>query len=225
MFDLKWLILCKPAFPKRLRVPMAVLSGFLLTACSGGGDGAPVAAPPSAGLIALPKTGQTTCFDAAGVALASCTGTGHDGDLQTGVAEPSPRFTLDGTGGCIIDNLTGLMWTRNANLPAGAGAATTGVRTWQLALDYANTLSLCGFSDWRLPNRKELRSLVNYNLANNATALNTLGFNGVQADYFWSSSSHAGSANAAWMVSMSVGAAQLSGKSGGNYVWPVRAGQ
>jgi hypothetical protein len=191
----------------------------VLAACGGGGGGSPAAAaaPPPAGVIALPKTGQTTCSDAAGTVIA-CAGTGQDGELQTGVAEPSTRFTVDGTGNCVTDNLTGLMWTRNANLPAA-------IQTWQQALDYANALNLCGFSDWRLSNRKELRSLVNYNLANNATTLNTLGFNNVQANYYWSSSSYAGSPDNAWIVSMNDGFVFADSKTNSYYVWPVRAGQ
>jgi len=169
------------------------------------------------GAIALPKTGQTTCFDLAGATI-PCASTGQDGELQTGVAEPSPRFTVDGTGNCVTDNLTGLMWTGNANLPAAT-------QTWQQALDYANALSLCGFTDWRLPNRKELRSLINYSSADNATALNGLGFNNVQADYYWSSSSYAGSAGHAWIVGLFDGSVFANGKPNGFYVWPVRAGQ
>jgi hypothetical protein len=189
-----------------------------LAACGGGGGGgAPAAAPPPAGVIALPKTGQTTCSDAAGAAIA-CAGTGQDGELQKGVAEPSTRFTVDGTGNCVTDNLTGLMWTRNADLPAGT-------RTWQQALDYANTLSLCGFTDWRLSNHKELRSLINHNSANNATTLNGLGFNSVQANYYWSSSSYAGSPASAWIVVMSDGFVNAGAKTNSYYVWPVRAGQ
>jgi len=230
MFNVKGLIfqapllaqwtLCRPAFLKRLRVLMAVLFGFLLSACGGGGGGgAPAAAPPPAGVVALAETGQTTCYDAAGTAIA-CAGTGQDGDLKAGVAWPAPRFTV-GTGAtatCVTDNLTGLMWTQDGNLPAGT-------RTWQQALDYANALSLCGFTDWRLSNRKELRSLMNYNLANNATTLNTLGFTNVQASDYWSSSSYVASAADAWVVDPDGGSVSSSGKSTSNYVWPVRAGQ
>lgn len=207
-------------------ISVYVLFGFLLTACGGGGDGDTPATIP-AGVIALPKTGQTICSDDSGVVV-DCTGTGQDGELQTGVAEPSPRFTVDGSGNCVTDNLTGIMWTQNANLPAGAGAASTGTVTWQQALDFANSLQLCGFDDWRLPNRKELSSLVNYNLANNATVLNTLGFSGVEANYlYWSSSSYASSAVNAWIVDMRNGGVSHITKSDNTYiyVWPVRAGQ
>jgi hypothetical protein len=203
----------------------------ILAACGGGGGGAPAAGSAPAGLIALPKTGQTTCFNTAGTVI-GCTGTGQDGELQTGVAE-TPRFTVDVTGDCITDNLTGLMWPRNANLLAGTGAATTGLRTWQQALDYVNNLrtplptalSLCLAGDWRLPNRKELRSLISYNLENNAATLNTLGFSNVQAGLYWSSSSYAGSPATAWFVGLNDGRVSTSNKASSHYVWPVRAGQ
>jgi hypothetical protein len=213
-----------------LRAPLAVLFGFLLTACGGGGGGgggvAPAPTPtPQATVIVLPKTGQTTCFDDAGT-LIGCTGTGQDGDLQTGVAEPIQRFTV-GTGvgttdQCVTDNLTGLMWTSNANLPGGS-------KTWQEALNHANTLDLCGFDDWRLPNRKELRSLINYSLANNAATLNTLGFSNVQSNLYWSSSTYVPTTDPlaanAWVALMRDGTVAFFDKTGSHFVWPVRAGQ
>ena len=196
-----------------------------LAACGGGGGGggaAPVPVPvptptPHTGVIALPKTGQTTCYDVAGAVIA-CAGTGQDGALQTGVAGPSPRFTVDGTGNCVTDNLTGLMWTRNANLPVGT-------RTWQQALDFANNLNLCGFTDWRLPNRKELRTLANYGATDNATALVALGFNNVQASNYWSSTSLARSPTLVWVVNMFDDRVSLDDKTTAHCVWPVRAGQ
>ena len=218
-------ILSRPASLKRLRVPLAVLFGFLLTACGGGGgEGAAPTPTPQANVIVLPKTGQTTCFDATGASIL-CAGTGQDGELQTGVAVPIPRFTVGtgvGTDQCVTDNLTGLMWTRDANLPLGA-------LSWQLSLDYANTLVLCGFDDWRLPNRKELRSLINYNLANNAATLNTLGFSNVQANLYWSSSSSAPVPPIfvahAWAAVMRDGDETRGLKTDSHFVWPVRAGQ
>ncbi|OGL45816.1 MAG: hypothetical protein A2W05_10650 [Candidatus Schekmanbacteria bacterium RBG_16_38_10] len=103
------------------------------------------------GIIQLPQTGQTKCYGGYGVEIA-CAGTGQDGEIQVGVAWPNPKFAVSGD--CVTDNLTGLMWSRNANL--------AGYMNWNAALNYANNLTLCGYSDWRLPNRKELRSLINY---------------------------------------------------------------
>lgn len=207
---------------------LSVISCMLLAACGGGSGGTTVPTPAPLTSIALPKTGQTTCYDISSATVACNTAgipQGQDGAFQTGAAEPNPRFTVDDTGNCITDNLTGLLWIRNANLPAGTDAASTGTRTWQQALDFANNLDLCGFSDWRLPNRKELRSLINYNLANNAPALNTLGFNNAQAGLYWSSTSYANSADYAWTVDLGDGYVDAANKPDGAYVLSVRAGQ
>ena len=56
------------------------------------------------GTIQLPKTGQTHCYDTAGNPIA-CAGTGQDGEIQAGVAWPTPRFAVNGDT-TITDNLT-----------------------------------------------------------------------------------------------------------------------
>jgi Protein of unknown function (DUF1566) len=165
----------------------------------------------------LPETGQTTCADTAGTAT-PCADTGQDGDLKAGVAWPSPRFVV-GTGAtaaCVTDNLTGLMWV---------GAPSVSVDTWANALTSANDLTLCGFSDWRLPNINELESLVNSEVANQAAFLNAQGFSSVQASSYWSSSSYTDFAGGAWVLYMTNGGMDGDNKAVGNYVWPVRAGQ
>ena len=62
---------------------------------------------------AVPRTGQSTCYDTRG-ALIKCPGTGQDGDKLAGVAPPVPRF-VDNGNGTVTDKLTGLIWLRNAN--------------------------------------------------------------------------------------------------------------
>jgi hypothetical protein len=179
--------------------------------------------------VGLPETGQTSCYDTSIQPVGKKCGLpigliplGQDGAYSTGVVAPSPRFSVAGNGNCQVDNLTGLMWTKNANL---AGAATT----WQGALDYANSLNIsqfCGFSDWRLPNRKELRTLVNYGVGDNGAALDAEGFVDVQIGSYWSSTSAGGSL--AWTVGMrdgSVGTGIKSHKVILYNVWPVRGGQ
>ncbi len=170
-----------------------------------------------AATVNLPETGQTTCYDATGAVIA-CTSTGQDGDLEMGVAWPSPRFTA-GTGteaDCVTDELTGLMWVKSPD-------STT--RTWANALIYANALSLCGYTDWRLPNVNEIESLVNAEQASIAIWLNTQGFSNVQADYYWSSSTIRNIAADAWSVHMLEGSVENVVKTNSSYVWPVRSGQ
>jgi hypothetical protein len=164
----------------------------------------------------LPETGQTTCYTAAG-AVTACATTGQDGDLKAGVAWPSPRFTVGAgaTAACVTDNLTGLMWAR-------APSATPAI--WSAALTSANG-TLCGFSDWRVPNINEIESLVNSEVSSQATFLNGQGFTGVQTDGYWSSSSLVSSAANAWVVNMSDGYVYPDLKTYSFFVWPVRAGQ
>src|SRR3990170_852984 len=87
------------------------------------------------GIIELPRTGQTTCYDTAGIVIL-CAGTGQDVEIQAGVPWPTPRFTDNGNS-TVTDNLTGLMWTKDGNAPGPAicSPATT-LKTWQEALDY-----------------------------------------------------------------------------------------
>jgi hypothetical protein len=59
---------------------------------------------------------------------------------------------LDGT---ITDADTGLIWTQ----------VPTSARNWAAALNYAENLTLAGYSDWRLPNIKELQTLTDVTLA------------------------------------------------------------
>lgn len=156
--------------------------------------------------IELPKTGQSKSY-----------AKGDDGELKKGAEWPSPRFAVDKTGDCVTDNLTGLMWTKNANLP-------TDKRTWQQALDYANNLTICGYDDWRLPNRNELYSLIDVERSIPALPVG-YPFGNVQAEFYWSSSTIGGVSIAAWFVDMKFGAVAFGPKTNAFYVWPVRAGQ
>jgi hypothetical protein len=165
----------------------------------------------------LPQTGQTICYDATG-AVVTCAGTGQDGELMTGAAWPSPRFVVGPTTDCITDTLTGLVWVR---------APVFASYTWNEALTYANNLNLCGYTDWRLPNIIEIKSVVNSAAANKATFLNTQGFN-VYASPYWSSTNQAGFPANAWYLNLGDGNATTSPKDSGGGVglaWPVRAGQ
>jgi hypothetical protein len=119
----------------------------------------------------LPATGQMSSY-----------GTNDDGALQKGVVWPSPRFT-DNINGTVTDNLTGLIWLKNANC--------FGVQ-WTDALKDSGSLAngQCGLTDgstagqWRLPNVRELESLANVSQSNAAAWLNMQGFNSVQSDHY-----------------------------------------
>lgn len=164
------------------------------------------------GNAGVPKTGQTTSY-----------ATGDDGDLERGVIWPNPRFT-DNSDGTVTDNLTGLTWLQNANC--------FGIRNWATALTDANTLNSgeCGLSDgsaegdWRLPNVRELQSLVDYGRYNPALPSGHP-FSSVQSNYYWSGSTHANNTSIAWVVSLADGIVTNETKTLVNkYVWLVRGG-
>ena len=158
------------------------------------------------------KTGQTTSYE-----------TGDDGDLQKGVAWPDPRFT-DNPDGTVTDNLTGLIWLKNANCFS--------TRTWDQALSDCNSLAegSCGLTDgsvagdWRLPNLRELESLIDYGKESPALP-DGHPFTDVQSSYYWSSTTLVNDAGVAWFVYFGNGFVNGDAKSSSIYVWCVRGGQ
>jgi len=100
---------------------------------------------------------------------------------------------IDNGDGTVTDNATGLMWQQ----------ADDGIpHDWENSLSYAENLSLAGNSDWRLPNAKELQSIVDYTRSpqtSESPAINPLfsvtkitdpAGNTEQYPYFWTSTSH-----------------------------------
>lgn len=158
----------------------------------------------------VPRTGQTTSY-----------ATGDDGDLEKGVASPTERFTDKGDG-TVKDNLTGLIWLKDANCFSES--------TWHNALSDCNALSTgsCGLTDgssegdWRLPNVNELISLVDRGRYLPALSSGHP-FSNVQSYYYWSATTNIPSPTLyAWVVSMSSGEVASRNKPFTYYVWPVR---
>ena len=167
------------------------------------------------------KTGQTTS-----------SADGDDGDLKKGLAWPDPRFT-NNADGTVTDNLTGLIWMRNANC--------FGSRDWNTAISDCDGLAdgSCGLSDgsssgdWRLPNVRELQSLIHYGYTDPALSdMSGTGhwsygdvFTGVQSDYYWSSTSYKDNSSYAWTVYLGNGKSECKQKTLDYYVWCVRDGE
>ncbi|MEO5368016.1 MAG: Ig-like domain-containing protein, partial [Magnetococcus sp. WYHC-3] len=157
------------------------------------------------------RTGQTASY-----------ASGDDGALQRGVAWPSPRF-LDLGNGAVTDNLTGLVWLKDANC--------FGTPSWLVALSAANALASgsCGLSDgsvagdWRMPNRKEMLSLFDYARSQPSLPAGHP-FTNVSA-YYWTSTTYAGDANAAWEIYPFNAVLVPYTKTGVDMLWPVRGGQ
>lgn len=160
------------------------------------------------------QTGQTGCCDEKGKETV-CRGSGQDGEFRTGAPWPAPRFVLQGE--LVLDRLTCLTWSRDAN-PTGFPV------TWQEALDAVAVMNhdqYRGCNDWRLPNRLELRSLMSYQSRKPALPAGHP-FVNVFLGWYWSATSAAINPAYAWYVHLE-GARMFYGRKDQYYLfWPVR---
>ena len=102
--------------------------------------------------------------------------------------EMTSSFT-DNHDGTVTDNITGLMWAQDT-------AVTT--MTWQQALSWCENLTLAGYDDWRLPTRKELKSIVDENAFN--PAIDTSYFPDTSPSFYWSSTAVVCNPGIVWPV-------------------------
>lgn len=148
----------------------------------------------------------------------------------------------------VRDNVTGLIWEVKQNKdgvknysnphdadntytwydsnPAtnGGYAGTPGNGTdTQDFIAALNNQNFGGFSDWRLPTRKELRSIVDYGRYD--PSVHSAYFINMVAANYWSSTSRANGTNSAWNVYFYYGFDDSSPKSNSRYVLAVRGEQ
>jgi len=202
---------------------------FGVTGNYGGGGGA----------YGLPKTTQTSVYHAAsgddlGDDASVSAGWPGKGQAETG------RWSLVAYGGqniMVQDKATGLIWQRRGDMPSSTNNSESGGSTqssclWEAAFDYVESLnadSYGGRTDWRLPNIKELMSIVNYQFFNPATYTEANGtgyFTATQSDLYWSSTTYAGFTGLAWYVDFYGGDVNVGDKTSVTYyVRAVRGGQ
>ncbi len=116
----------------------------------------------------------------------------------------------DNGNGTVIDLATGLTWQQQGDNEK---------RAWTEAVSYCQELSLGGKTDWRLPDIKELQSIVDYRIVSPAIDtrifLGTLGF-------FWSATINASDSGKAWSVYFTTGEISSFSNSSFFYVRCVR---
>lgn len=116
----------------------------------------------------------------------------------------------------LNDSKTGLTWQDNSSVKETK-------MTWQDAKSYCSELNLGGYSDWRLPNIKELQSIVNISRYKPAIKK---GFKYVNtSDYYWSSSVYVSYTKFAWIVGFKFGGTNYDGKTHKYFVRCVRGRQ
>ena len=190
--------------------------------------------PPPGPSSAVPATGQATRWNTSGIII-SCMGTGQDGEIQAGAA----HAYVDNGDGTITDTNTGLMWEKLSddgtihdwnNSYAWDDAFATKVATLNGRGGFA------GHSDWRMPNIKELQSIVNYELLHPGPMVTAPSNAGcpvpctvppcscAQANTYWPSSSSAYFPYFAWAVYFYDGNGYAYYKTYFYYVRAVRGG-
>ncbi|MBT7310334.1 DUF1566 domain-containing protein [bacterium] len=122
--------------------------------------------------------------------------------------------TYSNNANVVTDLKTGLVWQRDDN---------PGVDTWENALTYCEGLVMDGDNDWRLPNVKEILSIVEYT-ANAAPTINTTYFNGTDNAAYWSSTTKTDATTFAWTVGFDTGQMGSSDKTGALNIRCVREG-
>jgi len=172
-------------------------------------------------------SGQTSCWNGSGVVI-PCAGTGQDGDTQAG----APLSYTDNGDGTITDNRTGLMWEKKV---AGAGTCLDALHAvdavciwsdatgaWISAVNAEGGTGYAGYNDWRVPNVRELMSIVDYGLF--SPVIDPI-FGPTAAGTYWSSTSVAPASSGAWFVSFFFGDVDALGKVDTLRVRAVRGGR
>ncbi|MBN1420534.1 MAG: DUF1566 domain-containing protein [Planctomycetes bacterium] len=166
--------------------------------------------------LTLPATGQTESYR-----------DGDDGNYRTGC--PTDARFVDNGDDTVTDNCTGLMWQQTTADTNGDGTVTDGDQlAWDHAIDYCNDLDFAGHSDWRLPNVRELQSIVDYGRFDPAIDP-VFEAQASSRYYYWSSSGKADYSDThAWEVGFtrgSVGDADSTDKTSPLHVRAVRTAQ
>ncbi len=127
--------------------------------------------PSGGGASQLPVTGQFISYSS-----------GDDGYYRAGY-DPATRFEVADIGGdlVVIDHATSLVWPKNIDT-----FHNNTKPSWYDSITALEASTFAGFSDWRLPNVRELSSIIDYGLGRMFTV-----FSGARvADSYWSSTTY-----------------------------------
>jgi hypothetical protein len=136
---------------------------------------------------------------------------------------PDSRFSDNGNG-TITDTQTGLTWKQCSEGQSGSDCSGTPiVATWSAALAAGANSTFAGLIDWRLPNSKEIASLIETGCFN--PAINEVRFPNTPPTTYWTSSSFAFNGTVAWNISFYQGVVDHDAKAWSHRVRLVRGGE
>ena len=187
---------------------------------------------PKCGKMKFPASGQTTAYTAD-----KNNGAGLDTVPDDGTVEAGATLSyVDNGDGTIKDKVTDLTWEKKSDDGTIHDKDTT--YTWDNAFAVhvadLNAMSFAGHTDWRLPNMKELQSIVDWEMVTPAVdpvfdtdcaaSCTVLICSCTPASGYWSSSTDAGTPTFAWGVDFNAGSVLNPGKSDSLLVRAVRGG-
>lgn len=129
---------------------------------------------------------------------------------------------IDEGDGTVFDSLTGLMWTKNANLG--------GQMVWSNAVSYCEGLNVGGYADWRLPSMIQDGGVAELDTLGRVGGLYSGAwegfegspFDGIEPECYWSCVEVVEDSNMVWVVRMENVGLYCSVKSNPYFVWAVR---
>ena len=116
----------------------------------------------------------------------------------------------------VSDSSTKLQWEDGENVKASR-------KNWDYAKTYCRNLVLDGKYDWRLPNKDDLLTIIDFSKSNPAIKEDV--FKNIASNYYWSSIPNAALSNYAWYISFDTGLIGYSKKRNMEYVRCVRTSE
>lgn len=136
----------------------------------------------------IPDTGQTKCYQAVSpYAEIPCAGTGQDGEYDINPM----TYTVNGDG-TVTDKITGLMWQAGGDDHQWNWYWATGTYNDTYNREEHNIcgeLTVGDYSNWRMPSKHELATLVDYSIPPPGPRIKQGYFSGTESDKYWTGSS------------------------------------
>lgn len=101
-------------------------------------------------------TNQANCYDKNGDSV-SCSGAGQDASYSN-----NPQDYRDNGDETVTDNVSGLMWQKSSDINGDGTINVSDKLSQEAAVSYCSSLTFAGYSDWRLPNIKQMYSLIDF---------------------------------------------------------------